>query len=61
MGTQPRRPQKAPALKGRAVSAEEAFIARLNTMASAQDILTQTVWARASLAYLVEESLKGSS
>lgn len=30
-------------------------------MASAQDILTQTVWARASLAYLVEESLKGHS
>lgn len=40
---------------------KEAFIARLNTMASAQDILTQTVWARASLAYLVEESLKGQS
>jgi PAS domain S-box-containing protein len=40
---------------------KEAFAARLNTMASAQDILTQTVWARASLRYLVEESLKGHS
>lgn len=30
-------------------------------MASAQDILTQTVWARANLAYLVQESLKGQS
>ncbi|KRE09945.1 hypothetical protein ASE63_05440 [Bosea sp. Root381] len=40
---------------------KEAFTARLNTMASAQDILTQTVWARASLGYLVEESLKGHS
>jgi two-component sensor histidine kinase len=39
----------------------EAFTGRLNTMASAQDILTQTVWARASLAGLVEESLKGHS
>jgi PAS domain S-box-containing protein len=38
---------------------KNAFIARLNTMASAQDILTQTVWARASLDYLVRESLKG--
>lgn len=40
---------------------KEAFTARLNTMASAQDILTQTAWARASLLYLVEESLKGQS
>ena len=39
----------------------QAFTARLNTMASAQDILTQTVWARASLQYLVEESVKGHS
>lgn len=38
---------------------KEAFTARLNTMASAQDILTQTAWARASLKYLVAESLKG--
>lgn len=38
---------------------KDAFSARLNTMAAAQDILTQTVWARANLAYLVEESLKG--
>ncbi|GAU86742.1 sensor histidine kinase [Bosea sp. BIWAKO-01] len=40
---------------------KEAFVARLTTMASAQDILTQTVWAKAGLAYLVEESLKGQS
>lgn len=38
---------------------KETFVARLNTMASAQDILTQTVWAKASLAFLVEEALKG--
>lgn len=38
---------------------KEAFVARLNTMASAQDILTQTAWAKADLAHLVEESLKG--
>lgn len=40
---------------------KEAFVARLNTMASAQDLLTQTAWARASLKFLVEESLKGHS
>ncbi|WP_069883023.1 sensor histidine kinase [Bosea sp. BIWAKO-01] len=38
---------------------KEAFVARLTTMASAQDILTQSVWAKASLAYLIKESLKG--
>jgi PAS domain S-box-containing protein len=40
---------------------KEAFTARLATMAIAQDILTQTVWAKASLAHLIGESLKGHS
>lgn len=40
---------------------KEAFVARLSTMATAQDLLTQTVWAKASLAVLVEEALKGHS
>lgn len=40
---------------------KDAFVARLNIMASAQDLLTQTAWARASLQFLVEESLKGHS
>lgn len=37
---------------------KEAFTARLTTMATAQDILTQTVWVKASLAHLVEQSVK---
>ena len=40
---------------------KDAFVGRLNTMASALDLLTQTSWDRASLQFLVEECLKGQN
>jgi PAS domain S-box-containing protein len=37
---------------------KDGFVARLNTMASAQDLLTQAAWDRASMQFLVEDCLK---
>lgn len=40
------------------IAIKEAFVARLTTMAAAQDLLTQTAWSRAKLEFLVAESVK---
>lgn len=34
------------------------FLGRLGTLSAAQDVLTQSVWARASLSFLIGETLK---